>query len=93
MTREELIEVMARAILQDFEDGADMSTHPVPCSPPAPTLHPKADMTPADIERAAQALAEHRDAGGIPWPDKMEIARENWREAVRVVIEALATQS
>ena len=30
MTREELIEVMARAILQDFEDGADMSTHPVP---------------------------------------------------------------
>jgi hypothetical protein len=29
-TREALIEVMARAILQDFEDGADMSTHPVP---------------------------------------------------------------
>ena len=30
MTREELIEVMARAILRDYEDGADMSTHPVP---------------------------------------------------------------
>jgi hypothetical protein len=51
------------------------------------------EVTPADIERAAQALAEHRDAGGIPWADKMEIARENWREAVRVVIEALETQS
>ena len=49
-------------------------------------------MTPADIERAAQALAEYRDAGGIPWPDKMELSRENWREAVRVVIEALETQ-
>jgi hypothetical protein len=46
-------------------------------------------MTLADIERAAQALSEHRDAGGIPWADKMEIARENWREAVRVVIEAI----
>ena len=46
-------------------------------------------MTPADIERAAQALAEYRDAGGVPWADKMEISRENWREAVRVVIEAL----
>ena len=50
-------------------------------------------MTLANIERAAQALSEHRDAGGIPWADKMEIARENWREAVRVVIEALETQS
>ena len=30
MTREELIEVMARAILRDYEDGADMSTHPIP---------------------------------------------------------------
>ena len=29
-TREALVELMARAILQDFEDGADMSTHPVP---------------------------------------------------------------
>ena len=55
----------------------------------APTPRFEADMTPADIERAAQALAEHRDAGGIPLPDKMELSRENWREAVRVVIEAL----
>ena len=46
-------------------------------------------MTPADIERAAQALAEYRDAGGIPWAYKMELSRENWREAVQVVIEAL----
>jgi hypothetical protein len=46
-------------------------------------------VTREDIERAAQALAEHRDAGGIPWADKMEVSRENWREAVRVVIEAL----
>jgi hypothetical protein len=47
------------------------------------------EMTSADIERAAQALAEYRDPGGIPWADKMELSRENWREAVRVVIEAL----
>ena len=39
-------------------------------------------MTPADIERAAQALSEHRDAGGIPWADKMELSRENWREEI-----------
>ena len=66
-----------------------MEAFSAPCSPLAPTPHPEADMTPADIERAAQALAEYRDAGGIPWPDKMELSRENWREAVRVVIEAL----
>jgi hypothetical protein len=30
MTREELIEVMARAILRDHEDGANMDTHAVP---------------------------------------------------------------
>ena len=65
MTREKLIEVMARAQCSDL----------------------------AAIERAAQALAEHRDAGGIPWADKMELSRENWREAVRVVIEALEMQS
>jgi len=47
-------------------------------------------MTPTDIERAAQALAEYRDPGGIPWADKMELSRDNWREAVQVVIEALS---
>ena len=46
-------------------------------------------MTPADIERDAKALSEYRDPGGVPWADKMEVSRENWREAVRVVIEAL----
>jgi hypothetical protein len=35
-----------------------MEAFSAPCSPPAPTLHPKADMTLADIERAAQALDE-----------------------------------
>lgn len=30
MTREKLIEVMARAILRDHEDGANMDTHAVP---------------------------------------------------------------
>lgn len=30
MTREELIEVMARAILRDHGDGANMDTHAVP---------------------------------------------------------------
>ena len=30
MTRNKLIEKMARAILRDYEDGANMSTHPVP---------------------------------------------------------------
>lgn len=43
MTREELIEVMARAILQDFEDGADMSTHAVPER--AASRHARAALT------------------------------------------------
>ena len=47
----------------------------------------------ADIDRAAQALAAFREAGGLPWDQKMEIARENWRRAVRVVIEALERKS
>lgn len=46
-------------------------------------------MTPEDIERAAQALSAFREAGGLPWDQKMELARENWRRAVWVVIEAL----
>ena len=50
-------------------------------------------MTPEDIDRAAQALALFREAGGLPWDQKMELARENWRRAVRVVIEALERKS
>ena len=50
-------------------------------------------MTPEDIDRAAQALAAFREAGGVPWDQKMELARENWRRAVRVVIEALEKEN
>ena len=41
--RETMIEVMARAILQDFEDGADMSTHAVPER--AASRHARAALT------------------------------------------------
>ena len=50
-------------------------------------------MTDADIDRAAQALAAFREEEGVPWDKKMEISRENWRKAVRIVIEALERKS
>ena len=93
-----------RRLLANFREGrnregfmlyllhyAEALLNPDPWRPisKAPAAEGACAMTDADIDRAAQALAAFREAGGLPWDQKMEIARENWRRAVRIVIEAL----
>lgn len=93
---------VAKAITNGAQDTLWMGDSKFPLGLPMtdgladqPGAHPmnEREAMKPEIDRAAQALAEFREAGGLPWHKKMEIARENWRRAVLVVIEALETKS
>jgi len=40
-----------------------------------------------ELDTIAAAAAAFRDPGGLPWHQKMEVSRENWRRLVRLILE------
>ena len=40
-----------------------------------------------ELDTIAAAAAAFRDPGGLPWSEKMEVSRENWRRLVRLILE------
>lgn len=40
-----------------------------------------------ELDTIAAAAANFRDPGGLPWHQKMEVSRENWRGLVRLILE------
>ena len=40
-----------------------------------------------ELDTIAAAAAKFRDPGGLPWAEKMEVSRENWRKLVRLILE------
>jgi hypothetical protein len=40
-----------------------------------------------ELDTIASAAAAFREPGGLPWAEKMEVSRENWRKLVRLILE------
>lgn len=40
-----------------------------------------------ELDTIASAAAALRDPGGLPWAEKMEVSRENWRKLVRLILD------